>query len=267
MLMPVMCGKCMEELIAGTPSIPADGIPMGTRVVPVQTVGLYRTLCSRGHNIVMIADFQQFELLFESGMEAYADTYFRESVSSFAAALERYYEFAIYTLLLVREIDIETIDTMWKLISAQSERQLGMFVGLYTSAFKKAPNLLSPKQVTFRNNVIHKGYFPSPDEALEFGKNVYDLLNFDIRELQGAFSEALQNAREIARRKAMSQLNPGENPAQFAMGTTISLSNLGEPPPILDAINSVIARLHRQRNPAVPSLNLAETRPDTKSRD
>ncbi|HWJ69971.1 MAG TPA: hypothetical protein VNS79_08000 [Sphingobium sp.] len=196
----------------------------------------------------MVADFQHFELLFESAIEAFVDTYFRESVSSFAAALERFYEFAIQTLLVDRKVAIETIRAMWKPVSNQSERQLGMFIGLYTAAHGRPPTLLPDNRISFRNNVIHKGHFPTPQETFDFGNSVYELLNLSLKELRENFEEAMQTARSIARQAAFAQLKDGESAITFGMGTTVSLTVLDEPPPMADAINAVAARLRRQRN-------------------
>ena len=223
-------------------------MPIKMKVMPVQTVGLYRTTCSQGHSIVMLADFQQFELLFESAMEAFADGYFREAVSSFAASLERYYEFAIKTLLLAYKVDKESISDMWKNVSNQSERQLGMFVGLYTSINNRPPEVLSNNQTAFRNSVIHKGYFPSPEDALDFGNAVYKLLNLGLRELRADYHDAMQSARGFAREAAIAELKDGEVLSTFGMKTTISLMVLDEPPPISEAIIKVAERLNRQRN-------------------
>lgn len=248
MLMPVMCGKCMTEMIENADPIPKDGIPFRTKMAPIQTVGLYRSECERGHKIVVVADFQQFELLFESAMEAFADSYFRESVSSFAAALERFYEFAIQTFLIANRIENPTIELAWKSVAAQSERQLGMFVGLYTAAFKTPPKLLSTQEVKFRNSVIHKGHFPSPQEAFDFGQTVYDLLNDGIKDLRTNFSNEMEEARDITREAAYAQLKPGEQPQQFGMSTTISLFRLDAPQPLRDAVQSVAANLQRHRS-------------------
>lgn len=246
--MPVMCGECTEELTAIAGSIPHGGIPVPTRVVPVQTVGLYRCVCSRGHSVVMIADFQQFELLFESAMEAFVDNYYREAVSSFVASLERFYEFAIQTLLLASGTKLETIDSMWDTVSNQSERQLGMYIGLYTQAYNRPPNVLSSNQSSFRNSVIHKGHFPSPQEVFKFADSVYNILNIGLKELRTDHHDAMQRARGIARDKAYAQVKPNEKPTQFGMGTTISLMVLDDPLPLKDELNKVAARMHRHRS-------------------
>lgn len=252
MLMPIMCTQCAEDLVTGAGSIPEGGLELETKVVPVQTVGLYRTVCGQGHHVVMVADFQQFELLFESALEAFTDTYFREAVSSFAAALERYYEFAVRTLLVEQGVSVEKMIVSWKSVAKQSERQLGMFVGLYTAAYGAPPKILSNDEVSFRNNVIHNGHFPTVNEAFEFGQTVYKLLYEGVKELRTHFHDSMQEARDITRQRAYAGLKVGEQPVQFAMGTTISLLVLGEPLPMLDAINAVAERLGRQRASSIP---------------
>lgn len=247
MLIHVMCPHCAQELLEQIGKIPEGGVAMEVKPVPVQTVGLYRTTCSKGHDILMIADVQPFELLFESAMEAFVDLYFREAVSSFAAALERFYEFVIRSFLIARKVDSETSAAMWKSVSHQSERQLGMYIGLYTAEYGRQPPLLQNDTTRFRNSVIHKGYFPSSAEAFDFGRSVYELINRGVRELRTDFADAMQAARDITRKAALSQLKDGEVPATFGMGTTISLMVLDEPKPMVDAINSVAARMHRLR--------------------
>ncbi|WP_157955052.1 hypothetical protein [Pseudomonas sp. S5D5] len=247
MLISLMCSKCMEESIENSGVVPEGGLEIRTRAVPVQTVGLYRGICPNGHNVLMMADFQQFELLFESAMEAFADSYYRESVSSFAAALERFYEFSIYTLLISNGVEIDNIKKMWSSVSRQSERQLGLYVGLFTSVFGECPKLLSEKDAAFRNGVIHKGHFPSPTDCFDFGRVVYELLNYNIRVLRERFADSMFRAGEVNRHEASKQLKEGEIPIVFKMATTVSLMTLDEPLPMHEAMNAVSKRLALQR--------------------
>lgn len=60
------------------------------------------------------------------------DGYFRESVSSFAAASERLYEFSLRVQLTYYKVDIDELEAMWKSVAAQSERRRGMYIGLRT---------------------------------------------------------------------------------------------------------------------------------------
>src|ERR1044071_933815 len=55
----------------------------------------YVETCRKGHEMRMTLQSVRYELLFESGIVAMLVGFHREAVSSIAAALERFYEFAI----------------------------------------------------------------------------------------------------------------------------------------------------------------------------
>ena len=55
----------------------------------------FRTVCPNGHESVIVAEAQKFEVLYDMGISALLDGYCREAVSSFAAAQERFHEFCI----------------------------------------------------------------------------------------------------------------------------------------------------------------------------
>lgn len=247
MFMPLMCVRCVEEATKNAGDIPVEGLPIPMTQVPLQTSGLYRGKCRNGHDVLMYADFQPFELLFQSGLEALVDGYFRESVGSFAAALERFYEFSIATFVLAQGGDHEGFLRMWKAVSNQSERQLGMFIGLYTAYRSSLPKLLADGSVKFRNQVIHKGHFPTPEKTFAFAEEVYGLITAGVKELRANYPEPMQAAREIARREATRELKPGENPGSFGMGTAISLLVVDEPRPLGVVANQVRADLSRHR--------------------
>lgn len=249
MLMMLMCDRCGLEALEKTPpeDRPADGIPIRTTAVPVQTAGLYRGECPQGHVLVTYVDMQAFELLFESGMEAMADRYFREAVSSFAAALERYFEFAIKVLLADSGRDNETVAATWKAVASQSERQLGMYIGLYSGRFGKVPSILPNKMSEFRNGVIHKGHFPGSAETFKFGAAVYTIIMDGIAELRVAASSAVSTVRQAAYLEARKDKREGENPGMLGFSTTVSLMNTSAPEEFHVALNKVAARLARQR--------------------
>ncbi len=252
--MPVFCVACAMESSPENGPNPGDGVDVPTKVLPVQTVGLYRSSCPKGHPLVAIADFHQFQLLFESGVEAFAEIYLREAISSFAAALERYHEFAIRVLLMAQEVDTEAIDNMWKSVASQSERQIGMYIGLYTAIHQKMPNLLPQKMTALRNSVIHKGHFPTPQESFDFGNAVYALLSEGLNELNQRYPDALVGVR-VARQSALyAQLRPGENPSIFYVGMTIDIDCAVERKPFEEVVKAAAARLYHQRCTAGPSM-------------
>ena len=154
---------------------------------------LYDFTCKNGHENHVALSNHKYELLFDSGICALDDGYYREAVADFAASLERFYEFCIRMILIsTTENGIENFNNLWKEMYRQSERQYGAFVALYTSFMGKAPETL--KNVDFRNNIIHKGEFPSKEKTLEYAKyvserikNIYSALEEKCEMWQASF--------------------------------------------------------------------------------
>jgi hypothetical protein len=153
----------------------ADGTPGSRVTAPFNESGAYSFQCARGHvhNIVLMQS--RFEILAETGMQAINDGYYREAVTSFAASLERIFQYYIEVVTHAAGIEKTVSDRSWKHVAAQSERQLGMYIGLYQLDNKAVAPLLSQKQVGFRNRVVHQGYIPTKDEAIDFAQAVVDL--------------------------------------------------------------------------------------------
>ena len=131
----------------------------------------YDYTCPKGHTTNVFVQNPRYELLYDFGVSAYLDGYYREAVLDFAAALERFYEHAIYSLVGIKGAS-DNMKNFWNHIKKQSERQLGAFLALYFAKYGDAPELPSNKQIEFRNNVTHKGYFPSKEETEEYAKFV-----------------------------------------------------------------------------------------------
>lgn len=167
MKLRMFCSKCIEE-----------NIKMGVNPVNVEMSdnGIYKFECSEGHKNVVFLQKTKFEILFDSGAMAMIDGYQREAVSSFAAALERFYEFCIEVFLTNKKVDSEQYLETWKLVANQSERQLGAYFFLYLSEFGEIPKEFNKKQTEFRNKVIHKGYIPKNDEVIKYAEHVYDYI-------------------------------------------------------------------------------------------
>jgi hypothetical protein len=151
----------------------------------------YDSVCPAGHKSVAVLQQQRFELLFEMGSYAVLDGYYREAISSFAASLERFFEFAIRVLLLETSGSDVLFQSCWKKVSSQSERQLGAFTLLWASRFKDVPPILPTKLATFRNEVIHKGKIPSRKEAIDFGDEILLRLAGMIERLETELSEQI----------------------------------------------------------------------------
>jgi hypothetical protein len=154
--------------------------------------GKYQVRCAAGHVSTVIVDNVKFELLFEMGLNALVDGYPREAVSSFASALERFYEFYWHVVSNVYSMPLDQIDSAWKMVGKQSERQLGMFITAALLLTKQCPPLLNPnRDVKFRNEVIHGGYIPTVEEATAFGDVVMGHINELLATLRRLAPEAV----------------------------------------------------------------------------
>ncbi|WCC46236.1 hypothetical protein [Tenacibaculum finnmarkense] len=143
------------------------------------------------HSSIQCISNQKFELLFESGFRAYKDGYYREAISSFSTSIERFYEYSIKVLL--QGNDNKQANDIWKEISRQSERQLGAFITLFFDKTKNKPNLLGQKMVELRNKVVHKGYYPTKDEALDFCKKTVEIINSNMHEIKKSYNTELMD--------------------------------------------------------------------------
>lgn len=130
---------------------------------------------------------QKFEVLFDLGTRALMDGYAREAVASFAAALERFFEFYVRAFALERAADsaqefgeaLGVLEGTWRHVASQSERQLGMFALAYLLREGREPEFLTAKALgaEFRNRVIHRGYLPRRAEVEEYAALVFGLID------------------------------------------------------------------------------------------
>ncbi len=151
--------------------------------------------CPRRHKAVIVCDAEKFEALFNMGSSALLDGYGREAVSSFAATLERFHEFAIRVFLAKQKVSREQFDLTWKLAANQTERQVGGYYFLHLAHFNSAPSANQMK-TEFRNSVIHKGMIPTDGEAFEYGEFVYDYIVGSVKMLRKAFDEEVNQVRK-----------------------------------------------------------------------
>ena len=137
----------------------------------------YLVKCIYGHSSAIAISLTNHELLFEVGVFAVLDGYYREAITSFAASLERFFEFAIHTIAIAEGCPHEVDNYCWKEMSSQSERQLGAYIYLYAARFKAKPPILSQKMTTLRNSAVHKGEIPTLDKAKSFGEEVLSIIS------------------------------------------------------------------------------------------
>ncbi|ACO45247.1 hypothetical protein DEDE109153_10015 [Deinococcus deserti] len=173
---------------------------------------------------------QKFEVLFDLGTRALMDGYAREAVASFAAALERFFEFYIRAFVLEQasgkdeefDVAVNRLDTTWRHVVSQSERQIGMFALAYLLREGQEPDFLTGKALgaDFRNRVIHRGYLPRRAEVDEYAARIFALIDRLLTEL-GPGAGHVELAQERSFAAHLSQLPEGvtavfeEHPGMF----------------------------------------------------
>ena len=183
MIVKLFCPICASEAAKEFNGYTVLEVPLP--VSRLSDDGMYGICCAKGHKSKIILDNIKFELLFEIGLNAIVDGYPREAVSSFASALERFYEFYWRVAMCHLGIPNDQIEVIWKSLSKYSERQIGAYSTAVNLLTKASPMLLNPnKEVPFRNNVIHNGYVPTEEEAISFGDVVMKLINNDLDKLR-----------------------------------------------------------------------------------
>ena len=228
MRLPLTCPQCMRDNIADA------GI---LAMVEFRDDSRYDVVCPKGHKGVVALQQQKFEILFEIGAYAIFDGYYREAVSSFASSLERLYEFFVRAAALEAGLSEQSIADAWKLVAAQSERQLGAFAFLHLFSIGVAPTLLPNKQVAFRNEVVHKGRIPTKAEAIDFGQAVLDVARPTLASARAKSPKGVEKAVFFHLRSGYP--DPSEKLAAATLGisTILSLSKpMDDTTPLADAI-------------------------------
>ncbi|SHK08202.1 hypothetical protein [Pseudozobellia thermophila] len=190
MLLDLICADCLLEQIESKKVTEQSEHFVPVPFEMVNDSGIYNFNCQKGHNSISYLINIEFEILFEYGLNALADGYYREAISSFTSAMERYFEFFIKVILKNSGTEYENIDKIWKQISKQSERQLGAYLTLYAQTFRELPMVLSSnKEVPFRNKVIHQGYIPSKKEAIEYGERIMEVIESSLIPLKKLYPD------------------------------------------------------------------------------
>ena len=219
MKLPIICSQCMVEDVSMAKLI---------ATVEFRDDGRYEATCPKRHKSVTILQQQKFEVLFDIGAYAIGDGYYREAVSSFTSSLERFYEFFIQAVLFDGGLNQEIFKQTWKLVSNQSERQLGAFIFLYLKELGKPPKMLSNTNVKFRSEVIHKGKIPTRQEALDYGQAVLKVIRPTLKEVKARYTEGVKKT-VINYLKACRKGEDNKHPVStMSIGTIISLS-IAEP--------------------------------------
>lgn len=214
MLFPTTCPACQREVR-----------------VEFADSAVHDVTCPRcGARFCVFVRKHKFEVLFDLGTKALMDGYAREAVASFAATLERFFEFYVRAYALERAAGAEgdfgaalaTLEDTWRHVASQSERQLGMMALAYLLREGREPEFLTPKALgaDFRNRVIHRGYLPRREEVDAYAARVFALIDRLLGEL-GEGAAHVELAQEEAFAAHLATLPAGvtavfeEHPGMF----------------------------------------------------
>lgn len=192
-----MCMECQKQF----------GIPSFEPIIADYYEGATAYIeCANGHSSALVLQSQKFEVLLESAANAILEGYTIEAASTFSAAYERFFEFAIKVFCKKHKIEDTPLKNTFNQVSKQSERQIGAFLFLYLISFNKEYKL-NEKITNFRNKVIHKGHIPTPKEVIDFGELIYQEIYSITQLLKNTFPDELQKTvfdDLVARNKAVS---------------------------------------------------------------
>lgn len=164
------CLKCHELLGANALSSYPTEIVENRR---------YEFTCINGHKNTYHLQGIKYQILFESSFMALIQGFYLEAVLGFTASLERFYEFFCKFVCHKHAVENGEMNSTWKMVENQSERQFGAFLFLYAVEEKKSfdeKHFKIQKMKKFRNKVIHKGYLPGEKETVEYAELVFEMI-------------------------------------------------------------------------------------------
>jgi hypothetical protein len=232
------CMTCFQ--VNGEPSSLMTSVDLGNGEAYVHT-------CSAGHVNHTVLQQMQFELLFEAGFHGVVDGYCREAVGTFAAALERFQEFALRVCCAKLGMASDALEGTWTEVRNASERQYGAFVFVYSITVGKMPSTLTRKQREFRNDVVHKGTFCNEADALAFGEQVRTLVVDAISELRKVCSKELDATVTHAMFAASATVPNGGSLSTMCIPTILSLISRDESTKALSQIAAEVRAGTRTR--------------------
>ena len=129
-------------------------------------------------------------------------------------------------------------------MSSYSERQAGAFAVAYGIEHKEAAPQFATKQVTFRNDVVHKGTFPTRADTITYGQAAFDFAKDVLNRLAGGEYAAAVEQVGLYRLRAgwMEARQAGAHPASYAMNTPLSGGSAGRTGTVEDALAEIQAR-------------------------
>ncbi|MBJ6109422.1 hypothetical protein JAO73_10385 [Hymenobacter sp. BT523] len=207
MKLELPCSECLYP--GGKPNKQKPPMTEGWGLIPNVPLGndcIYTVEGPCGHtSMVKIHNFK-FEMLFESGIRAMHDGYYREAITSFYVALERFYEFSLGVLAMPKlwdekeeELDEKSLRDFAKGLDIlkSSEKRVGAFHGMYYAVNGVFTKAFPESQISVRNKAIHQGEIKTHAETLAFGTGVHDYIKVLLREYKENFPLGIHRMKYV----------------------------------------------------------------------
>jgi hypothetical protein len=153
--------------------------------------------CSAGHKTALVMQSQKFQMLLDSGASALLERFTLEACASFAAALERFYEFSLRVAFAGRQQSGDLYEKMFSEMARQSERQ--RFCSEVYEIIRKLFNTVHAKYADSIGSVVREESFKRQTAApkgvrvsISAGGNLFSIMG----EQSASFSEALDSFRK-----------------------------------------------------------------------
>jgi hypothetical protein len=221
------CWVCFEETDKSPESYKKLKKELNAEIdheVELDNENIHKFICPKGHQSFTQLQEQKFQILFDLASMALNDGYTKEAVSSYSGALERFIEYYILVSSLKNSVNLNDFKKIWKQMANQSERQLGAYFSLRMQ--EGYPTNWDEKKSSFRNKVIHKGYIPSSNEAIEYGQYVLTFIQLTLKELNNSSKDFLDKASFIHLSKNGDKIPEDVRLSNGSIPTIISLQGL-----------------------------------------
>ncbi len=222
------CWQCFNETNKTKEDYERLRKEIGTEDVEVEfnDENLYQIKCSKGHISNTRLQNEKFELLFDIAALALIDGYTKECASTIASSLERFIEYYIKVIAIKKKVEVKNYLNAWRLLSKQSERQLGAFYLLQLSEYGETKFVIADKWITFRNRVIHQGYIPSSSETIEYGEYVLAMIFAILKHLKENDIDSLIKAQLLDFFKNGERITEQQIRSSANIPTIIGLSSI-----------------------------------------
>jgi hypothetical protein len=195
-------------------------------VTDVRDEGSYDVRCPKGHRVAVQLSNPRFELVFEAGLFALMAGFYSETIADFYAALEGFHLFFVNVVCRHLAIDPALLEPLRKTIKL-SERRYGAFCLAHLLLTKQAV-VDDQEMVNLRNMTIHDGVIRTREEAMNYGRFVFERITSGLHAVR-----TLANSAMVAELTAYSDSRPIADPVPGLLVMSSRLQTLVDAHPLV----------------------------------